>query len=615
MSTSLAARVLCRISLGVVCLSLTTSLSRAERAPVPQWLPENTLAYLRIANAPDLIARFKDTSLGRLGADEQIRPIITQLYGSAADAFVTVENQTGSSLDEILSLPQGEFVIGLVAIENKRPSLVVLMDIGEGVETVNNLVTRAREAAANDGAKVTTENIDGIELIIAQPQGDRANEPPAVLFIKEQTVVLTTDFELSQSLLARWSGVPDDCLAKNKRFGAIMTRCVGKNDQSPQVTWFVDPIELARNVLRGNFAGAAGIAFLPIVGLDGLSGVGGSITLATESFDVLAHFHLLLENPRVGVLDMIALQGGDMQPESWVPADISRYFTLHWELDKTFHGAAELFDSFRSPGAFSAMIQQRISDNIDIDFEQELLPALTGRISHALWYERPIGPGAETRAIGFELINASEFSGTMSKAVARQSERLTEKSHGGIMFHQFSLPEVPDNDDQEADDTAPDNRREFRRAARRRQQPCVAIIGDYLVFTNRPSAMEKVINSYRDSDQSLASQLDYKLIASKVRRLTGDREPAMITFDRPEERLRALYDLLTAETTREWLDKRSENSRTAQVLNETLQDNPLPAFSIISQYLAPGGGVLANEETGFHYIDFVLRRNDDVEQP
>ena len=105
MSTSLAAVVLRRISLGIVCLILTTSLSRAERAPAPQWLPENTLAYLRIANAPDLIARFKDTSLGRMGTDEQIRPLITQLYGSAADAFVTIENQTGSSLDEILSLP------------------------------------------------------------------------------------------------------------------------------------------------------------------------------------------------------------------------------------------------------------------------------------------------------------------------------------------------------------------------------------------------------------------------------------------------------------------------------------------------------------------------------
>ncbi|MEE2706949.1 MAG: hypothetical protein VX988_07845 [Planctomycetota bacterium] len=612
MSKSIIARTIRHISFAIVCLGLVASPARSERASAPQLLPENTLAYLRIADGPDLVKRFKDTSIGRLGTDEQIRPLLTQLYGSVAEAFANVEDQVGSSLDELLSLPQGEIVIGLVGFETKRPSLVVLMDVGEGIETVNGLVERAREAAENDGAKIATEDVDGVELIIAQPQGDRADEPPAVLFIKEQTVVLTTDLEFSQSLLTRWGGVKEECLAKNKKFGAIMTRCAGKKDDAPQITWFVDPIELARNLVRGNLTAAAGFAFLPTIGLDGLTGIGGSVTLASESYDSVTHFHLLLENPRTGVLDMIALKGGKMKPESWVPTDVASYLTLHWDLEKTYNGTAELVDSFRGEGSFSAMVKQRVSDNIDIDFEEEIVPALAGRISHTMWYERPIRIGAETRAIGFELNDATEFSGTMQKAIDRFSERFTEKNHGGIKFHQFTIPGRQNDGDGDDDDDDDNGDNEVNQ--RRRPQPCVAVVGSYLIFTDRPTSMEKVINAYSGASESLGSQLDYKVIAAKARRLVGGREPSMITFDRPEERLRALYDLLTAESTLDWLAEQSDNPA-VRAVNEALTDNPLPAFSVISRYLAPGGGILTNEETGVHYVNFVLRRNGESEKP
>jgi hypothetical protein len=614
MSKQSFAHAVRRILFGIVCVSVALPPARAERAPAPQVLPETTLAYLRIADAPDLVKRFKETSIGRISTDEQIRPLIAQLYGSASKAFANVEEQVGSSLDEILSLPQGEIVIGLVGFKTKRPSLVVLLDVGEGVETVNTLVERARAAAENDGSKVTTEKVDDVELIIAQPQGDRADDPPAVLFIKEQTVVLTTDLDYSKELLTRWAGVKEECLAKNKKFGAIMTRCAGKNDDAPQVTWFVDPIELAKNALRGNLGAAAALSFLPQLGLDDISGIGGSITMATENFDAISHVHLLLENPRQGVLDLIALKGGEMKPEGWVPNDVTSYFTLHWDLEKTYNGVAEIVDKFRGEGGFSAMVKRRISDNIDVDFEKEIIPALTGRISHTMWYERPIRLGAETRAIGLELNDATEFSGALNKAMDRHAERFTEVNHGGIKFHQFTPRGRRNNDaaeDTGAEDAEPENPRQ---AARRRFQPCVAIVGSHLVFTDRLASMKKVINTYNDTEQSLASQLDYKLIAAKARRLTGGREASMITFDRPEERLRALYELLTAETTLQWLADRSDNPG-ARAVNEALTDNPLPAFSVISKYLAPGGGILTNEETGIHYVDFVLRRNGESKKP
>ncbi|MEE3220962.1 MAG: hypothetical protein VX257_11885, partial [Planctomycetota bacterium] len=66
--------------------------------------------------------------------------------------------------------------------------------------------------------------------------------------------------------------------------------------------------------------------------------------------------------------------------------------------------------------------------------------------------------------------------------------------------------------------------------------------------------------------------------------------------------------------TLDWLAEQSDNPA-VRAVNEALTDNPLPAFSVISRYLAPGGGILTNEETGVHYVNFVLRRNGESEKP
>ena len=48
------------------------------------------------------------------------------------------------------------------------------------------------------------------------------------------------------------------------------------------------------------------VAMLPVLGVDGLLGVGASMTMDAGQFDSVMHAHVLLDNPRTGVLEMIA---------------------------------------------------------------------------------------------------------------------------------------------------------------------------------------------------------------------------------------------------------------------------------------------------------------------
>jgi hypothetical protein len=72
--------------------------------------------------------------------------------------------------------------------------------------------------------------------------------------------------------------------------------------------------------------------------------------------------------------------------------------------------------------------------------------------------------------------------------------------------------------------------------------------------------------------------------------------------------MKMLYELAQAEDTKKLLESNTENNRFLQVVDKALKDNPLPPFTVISKYLAPGGGFLVSDETGFHYASFQLRR-------
>ena len=142
----------------------------------------------------------------------------------------------------------------------------------------------------------------------------------------------------------------------------------------------------------------------------------------------------------------------------------------------------------------------------------------------------------------------------------------------------------------------------------RRPDPAFALVGDYLLLTDSTDLLKHVIATKKDGSQALASQLEFKLIASKIRRQPGGEKPGLLSFTRPEEGMRLLYDLATSETTRERLASGAEGNQALGALDKALRDHPLPPFAVIAKYLAPGGSLLTNDETGFHFTSFTLRR-------
>lgn len=581
-----------------LAVGLVLSVAQAERPSAPHLLPENTLALLQVPDAQDLVAKFRTASLGRMLQDEQIRPLASQLYGTVADAFGTIQDQVGMPLDKILAIPQGEVCLALVPPPAGPPSLVMLLDAGDQIASVQQLLTRAGEELEKRGATKSSTAMGDTLLVEWKP----ANNQPSVFYaVKDGVLLVTGSRDTAQSILAVWSGtaaqdfVP---LAENRKFTAIMSRCGGAAMERPQIVFFVDPIQLFRVVSRGNFAAQTGLAILPAIGLDGVQGVGGSLILGSADFDMIQHLHVLLDNPRNGVLKALTLHSGNSSPEPWVPGEVASYMTFHWDFSATYREVSQLVDSFQSEGTTAGMLKRRVGEPLGVDFEEELLAALDGRVTYLTWFERPSRLNSQAQLVAFQLKDAAAFRTTFDRVTSKFESALEKDAFGGQTFHRIKVP-------------AEANQRRGPAAEMplRQPEPCFALLGDYFVITDAVSLLKQCIVAQSDPDKSLSSALDFKLIASKISRQAGGGAPGMVMFNRPEEGMRMLYDLAQGAEVRRMLAAQGQNNAFFRSVDQVVRDNPLPPFAVIARYLAPGGGMVTSDETGFHYTAFGLRRN------
>lgn len=572
----------------------TCSTALAQRPPAPQLLPESTMVYFRVGDAQETLEKLQEISLGRMINDPEIRPLFQHLYGSILESYQEIQDDVGLELEELLSIPQGEFCVAIVAPPQGTPTLAIFLEARDRIEEAEKLIDRGFEEAGFRGANLRFERHGDTEISIVGGGGN--GRPPLAIASREGTILITSDVELTKQILDVWQGAPDvRTLADNRKFVTIMSQSVGTRDERPQASWFVDPIGMFRAATRGNVGAAIGLALLEPLGLNGLEAIGGSFILAPEEFDTISHFHLLLRHPREGVLKMLAMQPGEATPEYWVPGDAASYMTLHWNFGTMFAELAEMYDIIRlQEGAFSELVRGNVSSQLGADFQTEILPELAGRVSLVSWIQRPIRLNSEATAVAIELKSGERFQPILAKILDRLPGQFIEETIGTVRYHRMPQPE-PRNDFEEEMVRAP--------------EPCVMILDDYLFISNSSKLLERIIDTRSRAGSSLADSLEYKLVASKIQRHSGGRQAGFASFSRPEENFRALYELATADTTRNRLQQAGQTNRAWDALDGALSTHPIPPFEVIAKYLAPGGSMMISDSSGFHLVSFGLRRD------
>ncbi|MGY8766904.1 MAG: hypothetical protein ACKVH8_00565 [Pirellulales bacterium] len=576
----------------------------AERPSASRLLPDTTLAYIRVSDTQEFGDKFSETSMGKLFKDPEMAPFMTGVWGAITESVESIEQQFGITLNELLSIPNGELAFAVVPQEDESLAFVLFCDLGNNPKTAEKALDIIKELAIGNGAAIERSTYKETKItLIDGPNG------PLAYVIKDDTLILSNKTAALEDILEYWDTPRESSLYDNHKFTTIISSSRGTKDEPAQLTWYVDPIELIRIASKNIPGSSLVLVFLPVLGVDGIQAVGGSSIMATEDFDTVSHLHVMLERPRSGVIEMIAPKNTNPTPDDWVPADVTTYMTLDWDVDQTYNELEKLYDSMQGEGKLAEGIDRRINQNLGIEFKQEIIDNLDGRITLVQWYEPPARLNSQATMLGIKLKDARAFQRTMDTildSTPQLKENVEKKSFTTFSYYQAILR------DRDFPEDIDENRRQrMQRARAMRPQPCFGVVGDFLFVTDRPGLMEHVMKTKRNISDRLTDDLSFKLMLSKLQHQAGERSIGMLSFSKPEQALRMWYDMAQAESTTQMLDSRSENNQFFGALSKTMKENPLPPFSVISKYMAPSGSIMINDETGIHFLGFALKRTQE----
>jgi hypothetical protein len=614
--------------LGAAALLLTASVLRAhaERPSTMKLFPEESVLYVRMANAKEFGERLNETATGRMLRDPQLKPFVEQLYGDLETLYAEeAEEKVGVSWEDLKNLPKGEVAFALVARPSGRPAMLLLIDQGDEPSVAERLLDRAFEFARERGAEFTTEEISGVEVTVIR---DADNQDRTLgVFQRENTIVAATDPDVLRGVLWHWDDgapgevasratageesqsdsdsesdaddetefVPGRTLAENDRFAAIIKNCRRPQDPPPHLIFFVDPIELVRALGRDQGGVQFVMGLLPALGADGLQGVGGAITYATDEYDDLTQFHVLLGNPRAGVLQIPAFQNGETSPQPFVPLEMETYMTTNYNMRASYDRIVALVDKYRYEGSMEKFVKERVSDKIGVDLPTEVIDNLAGRYTWMIGYQRPVIFTSRQHVIAAELKDEEAMKQSLKKLMDKHPDMFEERTFANVTYHAF-FP-----------------RREMREAPpeERPVEPCIAVMDGYLFVGSSCTLFELCVQARDGAIERLADSEDYSRATGVLGRETSGQAPAIFSLSRAEETYRFWYDMLTSEQTRQQLDSLKETNKFLATVAGALEQHQLPPFDVLAPYVAPGGAILYDTDDGYHGIGFTLRNETE----
>ncbi len=586
-----------------------------ERPASEDLLPETTVLYAQLANVRDMVEKMQRSSGGKLMQNEKIANLTGEMMSQVRDMYSEVEDQVGLSIDEIASLPAGEIVIAMIAPKRKRPVPLIMIEVGTKNEAVDKALDRGRDLLAEQGEDIEVE--EGEEVVF---ETVGSGDERFTFFKKDGLLVGCSDRTELDNLLIRWAGGEVEKirpLSKNRKFITIMNRCRGTQESPPELRFYIDPIELARSANRGSAGAQMAINMLPILGLDGFLAAGFSSIMEVEEFESVFHGHVLLANPRKGILEIVAMKPGDYRPESWVPSNVTNYMTTSWDVPKMYSEIGQIVDTFMGEDAFENQVQENINDEIGIDFYEDFIKTLSGRITYTQWVVPPARVNSNVNVIAFGLRDKDKFLETMDIFM----ERIQEENEDEVILQtrEYKGVTIWSQPDEQIDRQQERLRERMEERGQpmvelRSDQPCFAIVNDDFVFSTDLKFLEVAIDTDRGDLEPLRTEARYAAVSKKIARILKTDTPSAIFYSQPEDVMRMLFEVAASDDVNSFLDRQSEENEYLARFKRTVDENPLPDFEEVKQFFQPSGAFITSDETGYHMFGFQMRTEEEAEE-
>ncbi len=576
------------------CLGLAALAASATAAEPEKVLPDSTLFFFKVKDVAELRGSFGKSQFGQLLADPALKPLKESIGEKVDQASKEVKAKLGVTLGELLSLPQGPASIAVLSKSDlKIPvSILITADAGKNEKAMTDVMVKSTKQAEEANAKVGTESFKGLTLHIVQPpkDGDKPN-PPLVWTNSGSVFHLSSDLDTLKDCLSHADG-RSDALASVESFAKTRT----KLGADAPVSWFLDINKAIKLLIKaGQAAQAAGgnnanaaqnpETLLQITGLNGLKAAGGTFTFNTGAYDSLSKVYFLAPAPTQGILKMFAMPQAALRPEAWVPATVSTYQTLSWDLDGAYTALNDLVNMFQ-PGMLNLLEQQMVGANggEPISLQKDIFGPLGDRLTLISDFKKPAGPDSQRLLFGVALEDAKAFGNTLNKLIGMAGGAPAKREFQGTTIYDFKLPEMPNA--ANGPNTNP-----FKSGV-----ASLAIAKDTLYVASEPALLESAL---RGGGSTLADDPKFQAVVKQVPAKTSS-----LTFAKAEEQARVSYDMLKNGD----FEKQLKASPNGPDISKVFDKSKLPDFSVFAKYLADGGGFGLMEADGVTFTTFSLRK-------
>lgn len=170
----------------VTLLSLMSGLTvRAEK--LDEWiklLPKNTVGFVSIKSAPELLADWDKSSFAKLMEDEEFKKWTAPMYKDGEALWdKEIKENTGEGLRDNLKRLKGSVMLAVVAdspadFEGERTPMALLMEVGDDHAKIEELIAKEteRSIAEDSTLKASTKDIAGVEVHIVT-ESEEEGEP------------------------------------------------------------------------------------------------------------------------------------------------------------------------------------------------------------------------------------------------------------------------------------------------------------------------------------------------------------------------------------------------------------------------------------------------------
>ncbi|MFN7806097.1 MAG: hypothetical protein ACK5TO_18935 [Planctomycetaceae bacterium] len=581
----------------VLGLGMFPAVGRGESAPNDKRLPKGTVAYMSIRNMTEFRTKFGQTMMGQMLADPAMQPLINSIQGKLADSLEKLQRETGFSVSELLSIPEGETTLSVTLGPNAGQfALTTLMDFTGRDELFQKVLERMHQEMEKNGIARVEEEIEGTPAqLIRVPADESPVKVVPAYVVKDKTFIFSTHTDSLKSVLARWGGDHDETLASSDTYRAILDRCRGESDSAPLMTWYVDPLAIVRGGLSVDpnmaFQAAMAMGVMQQIGVDKLKGLGGTSDMAVGDFDSYSRTVLFADSSAKGIMNLMQFDEGAAGPPAWVTSDVLSFSSTRWNLEKAYNTVESLVDMFAGPGTTSRQLDE-LAENAEIGnlhLKKDLIDQMTG--SYVSVTDQ-VGQGSEARVRmlwAFELRNANAMKGVLARIAGIEGFPGTQRDFQGETIYEFTIPEgalenlgVPNLTRLQAGGA--DNSGE--------QTVGMAVADQRMLLAVDVTLLEKVIRGPGDRELLSASPV-YKKVAERF-----PARAASIGFSRGDLQLESLLETLKSGMLQQ---------ATQGQLDLEIDPALLPSAEVLKKHTAPSGSYMESDEKGLRWTSFQLR--------